>query len=231
MALPQVERERLLNGNWKIRWQGLTFFALSSLLVEGKPVPAPLHCDSIYAILDTASKTGKEHDGTAVMWCAMSRQSLYPLTIMDWDLLQISGDLLEGWLPSVFARGEELARRHGARMGFVGAWVEDKASGIILNQQAQRRGLNVRPISSKLTSLGKDERALSVSTYVSLGRVKLSEHAYNKTTVFKGVSRNHLVSQVENFSLGDKNSAKRADDLLDCFTYSIALGLGNNDGF
>jgi hypothetical protein len=231
MALPLVERERLLNGNWRIRWQGLTFFELRYLLVNDRPVPYPQNCDAIFAILDTASKTGVEHDGTGVMWCARSRYAGHPLIILDWDLKQIEGALLEAWLPSVFARGEELALACGARNGFVGAWAEDKASGIVLIQQSKRKNLALRPIESKLTALGKDERALSVSGYVIKGEVKLSEHAYNKVVTYKNVTRNHLINQVENFSIGDENNKKRADDLFDCFTYSVALGLGNSGGF
>jgi Terminase large subunit, T4likevirus-type, N-terminal len=231
LALPLVERERLLNGNWKIRHTGQAFFDIGALLINAQPVVPPPHCDAIYAILDTASKSGTEHDGTAVIWCAKTQFSSYPLIILDWEILQIDGALLEKWLPSVFTHGEALAERYKARAGFIGAWIEDKASGIILIQQARRRNLNVRPIDSKLTALGKDERAISVSGYVSMGKVKISEEAYHKTMTYKGVTKNHLISQVELFSIGDKDNTKRADDLLDDFTYMVALGLGDKGGF
>ena len=38
-----------------------------------------------------------------------------------------------------------------------------------------------RPIEKKLTAMGKDERAISVSGYVHQGRVKYTDHAFNKT--------------------------------------------------
>jgi hypothetical protein len=41
--------------------------------------------------------------------------------------------------------------------------------------------------------LGKDERALSVSGYVHRGNVKYTDHAFAKTTIYKGKARNHLV--------------------------------------
>jgi hypothetical protein len=37
---------------------------------------------------------------------------------------------------------------------------------MILLQQALRRGMPAQPIDSKLTAVGKDERAMSVSGYV-----------------------------------------------------------------
>jgi hypothetical protein len=230
MALPFVERERLLSGNWKIRHGRNSFFDISLLMLEAKPVAYPTHCDSVYAIMDTASKTGTANDGTAVIWSARSKYGI-PITILDWDITQIEGGSLIFWLPSIFARGEELARLCGAREGFLGVWIEDKNSGTILLQQAIRSNLAAYPIESALTALGKDERALSVSGYVQNGDIKISEFAYNKVVIYKDISQNHLISQIRGFSIGDKEEAKRADDLLDCFTYTVALGVGDREGF
>ena len=84
--------------------------------------------------------------------------------------------------------------------------------------------------NSKLTALGKDERAISVSGYVHRELVKYTQCAFNKTVVYKTHSRNHLLEQVESFRVGDKGS-DREDDLLDTFCYGIALALGNSEGF
>jgi len=78
--------------------------------------------------------------------------------------------------------------------------------------------------------MGKDERAISVSGYIYQGKVKYTDYAFNKITTYKRHSRNHLVDQIENFRIGDKDN-KREDDLLDTFCYGIALSLGNQDGF
>jgi hypothetical protein len=59
-------------------------------------------------------------------------------------------------------------------------------------------------VTGKLTAMGKDERALSVSGYVYRGNVKYTEYAFNKTTVYKRKSRNHLGDQIESFRIGDK---------------------------
>jgi hypothetical protein len=213
-----------------VDWSGVAFFGREKLLNDGKAAPYPTTCDCVFAVIDTASKTGTENDATAVTFFASNRFGTFPLLILDWEIVQIEGATLETWLPSVFARLEELARMCRARMGSLGAWIEDQNSGIILLQQSRRRGLPVHPIESKLTSLGKDERAFSVSGYVHRGNVKYTEHAFNKTVAYKGKSRNHLVEQIESFRIGDKNS-DREDDLLDTFCYGIAVSLGDNEGF
>jgi hypothetical protein len=209
----------------------VAFFSREKLLVDGNPLPYPVHCDGVYAVIDTASKTGTDNDATAVTYFAHTpHESGRPLLILDWDVIQIEGALLETWLPQVFERAEDLAGKCRARFGSLGAYIEDKNSGTILLQQARRRGMRVTEIESKLTAMGKDERAISVSGYVHRGLVKYTEHAFNKTSVYKGKSRNHLLDQVESFRIGDKKS-EREDDLLDTFCYGIALALGNNEGF
>jgi hypothetical protein len=212
-----------------VDWAGAAFFDREKLLQDGKPLPFPRHCDAVFAIIDTASKTGTDNDGTAVTYFAHD-EGRRRLLVLDWDIVQIEGSLLENWLPSVFMRLEELASLCQARAGVAGAWIEDKNSGTILLQQALNRDLNVAAIDSKLTSLGKDERAISVSGYVHRGEVKYSDYAFNKITTYKQKSRNHLLEQIERFRIGDKDR-KREDDLLDTFCYGIALALGNYKGF
>ena len=214
-----------------VDWSGVAFFSREKLLDHGQPVPYPSHCDGVFAVIDTASKTGTDHDATAVTYFAINRHGgASPLIILDWDVTQIEGAVLEVWLPSVFQRLEALAEQCRARSGPLGAWIEDKNSGTILLQQAQRRNMPARAIESKLTSLGKDERAMSVSGYIHREQVKYSEQAFNKVAIYKRKSRNHLLDQVESFRIGDKDS-NREDDLLDTFCYGVAIGLGNSEGF
>jgi hypothetical protein len=139
--------------------------------------------------------------------------------------------MLSTWLPSVVQRGEQLAAICECRGGFVGGFIEDKGSGIALNQYAQRVGLPFQSIQGDVTSIGKDGRAIMASGAVHREEVKYSQHAYDKVMEFKGQTRNHSISQVCGYRLGDKDAAKRADDLADCFTYGIILGLNGADGF
>jgi len=225
-----------------VDWSGAAFFTRDSLLVNGQPVEMPIRCEAVFAIVDTATKTGKDRDGTGAIFYALIRNPIRPvgadgslgpayrLVIIDWDIAQIEGALLETWLPTVFQRLEALGRDTHAVRGSIGAMIEDKASGMVLLQQAARRGWPAYPIESKLTSLGKDERAISVSGYVYQGLVKIAKPAYEKVVVYKETSRNHLLGQVVGFRIGDKAST-REDDLLDCFCYGCAVAFGNEEGF
>jgi hypothetical protein len=213
-----------------VDWSGVAFFSREKLLVDNQPPSLPTRCEAVFAVIDTASKTGTDNDATAVTFFAVDHIGRTPLLILDWDITQIEGALLETWLPQVFARLEELARACRARRGSIGAFIEDKNSGTILLQQALRRQMPARAIDSKLTAMGKDERAISVSGYVHRESVKYTDRAFEKTVIYKRRSRKHLLDQVESFRVGDRESGGE-DDLLDTFCYGIALALGNSEGF
>jgi phage terminase large subunit-like protein len=213
-----------------VDWSGVQFFALVDCLENGEPVAYPAKVDAVFATIDTAVKTGKDHDATAVVYWSYSKvgRDRPQLVILDWDVVQVEGSLLEAWLPGVYKRLEELAAATGARAGSLGAFIEDKASGTILLQQAKRRNWRATAIDSKLTSLGKDERAINVSGYVYRGQVRLSAFARDKVSIYKGRTANHFMKQVFGYRLGIKD---QEDDALDCFCYGIAVGLGNVGGF
>jgi hypothetical protein len=213
-----------------VDWSGAAFFSREKLLVENRPLPLPTRCDAVFAVIDTASKTGTDNDATAVTFFAYDTIGKVSLFILDWNVVQIEGALLETWLPAVFKALEELARLCRPRRGSLGAFIEDKNSGTILLQQALRRQMPARAIESKLTAKGKDERAISVSGYVHRGLVKYTDRAFEKTVIYKRHLRNHLLDQVESFRVGDRES-DREDDLLDTFCYGIAVALGNSEGF
>lgn len=212
-----------------VDWNGAAFFAEDSLLVDGQPVEYPTRTDQVFAVIDTALKDGLEHDGTAVIYCARNKYAGPKLVILDWDVIQIEGALLENWLPSVNQRIEQLSAQLKARQGNVGMWIEDRASGIVLLQQAARKRLPAYPIKGDLTAMGKEGRALSVSSYVFRGDVKISRYAYEKVTNYKGQNRNHLLFQVCGFRMGQKTPHQM--DLLDTFTYAVAISLGDSKGY
>lgn len=227
LSLPPVERERLLGGNWKIRRGDVDFFPLENMLINGQPVMTPVRCDVVYAVMDCAVKIRSDNDGTATTYFARTQHGGIPLVIMDYDLVQIEGAFLEDYIPSVLANLERLAKLCNARNGTIGVFIEDAASGSVLLQQCKRKGLPARPVDPRLTAMGKDQRALLASPYYHQGKVKISEHAYHKTVTYKELTRNHLISQVTNFRVGDLEAAKRADDLLDTVTCGIVIGVGD----
>ena len=204
-----------------------SFFEVEHLLVNGQPVDMPQRIHVVFAVIDTALKTGKKNDGTGVVYFGFTRGGR--LTILDWDYQQIKGAMLEQWMPEVFVRLEDLAGECFAIFGNVGAYIEDKGSGTVLLQQGESRGWLVQAIDSKLTAMGKAERGFNISGYVYAGDVKITRHAFEKVVKFKNVTKNHLLAQVLGFdpSLGDTS----ADDLFDDFCYGCALSLGNRAGF
>jgi hypothetical protein len=151
-----------------VDWSGAAFFARDKLLEQGQPVPSPRSCECVFAVIDTASKTGTDNDATAVTYFAKGHsKSQHPLVILDWDIVQIEGATLETWLPTIFEQLEQLSRSCRAIYGSLGVWIEDKNSGTILLQQALRRQWRARAIESKLTAMGKDERAISFRVRLS----------------------------------------------------------------
>jgi hypothetical protein len=191
----------------------------------------------VFAVIDTALKTGQEHDGLAVTYFALCRTgATVPLTVLDWDYTQIEGALLVTWLPTVYEYLETFARECRAYMGSAGAFIEDKGSGTVLLQQTQQLewqqnhpSWTATAIDSKLTAMGKVERAINISGHVHQGKVKMTARAHTRVVNFKSVTKNHFLSQILSFRPGIKDQKK--DDCLDTWTYGTALALGNADGF
>jgi hypothetical protein len=215
--------------------RGASFFQIESLLVDGLPVPVPMRTEMVFAVIDTAIKSGLEHNSTAVTWCAYNPLiKEQPTLILDYDICQIEGAAQEAWLPNVHARGEELARQCNAMRGYTGAFIEDKATGTVLIQQSlnQARRENRRPlahaIESKLTMMGKEERCIAAAPYVIAGYVKITQPAYDKIKVHKGKSANHFITQITDFRLGSKQ--KDGLDILDTFCYSVLITCGSGSG-
>jgi hypothetical protein len=241
---PEVYRQEYLAEF--VDWTGVAFFPIDKLLVESGllgpeggvimvPVPMPDRCDTVLAIIDTAVKSGQVHDSTAVIYGSYnSLLQTAPVNILDWDIISIEGADQADWLPSVYARGEELARLCGARNGFSGALIEDRVTGMVLLQQSanlRNQGIYAPsfPIDSKLTMMGKSERSIAASPYVYRGDIKITEYAYNKTKVHKRVSANHLLKQIGSFRIGSKD-LNPSDDLLDTFCYLVLMTRGSNAG-
>lgn len=193
-------------------------------------VEYPNVCNSVFAVIDSAVKSGREHDGTAVIYCATPAYKGLPLVCLDWEILSIDGALLEKWIPGVYKKLGEFVESCHARLGSKGVFIEDAQSGSILLQQCKARNLQATALPADLTAAGKDGRAMNASGPVFRGEVKWSRPAAKKEMSFKGVTRNHMLSQVYGFRIGDKSAATRSDDLFDTFVYSVAITLGDRKG-
>lgn len=210
-----------------VSWRDAAFFKLDWMMGDdGLPVGFPKKCDAVFAIMDCAVKSGSNNDGTGVLYCAYTDIDHNPrLVLLDYELESIDAARLSLMAPRVLARGEELAAQCGARNGFLGVHVEDAAGGSVLLQQATANQWPMFAIPSDLMAKGKDERALMTGGAVYSRRCKISQACMDKVIEWKGRTMNHLVHQITSFRVADKDGYKRSDDLLDCFTYSVALTL------
>ncbi|PIJ48838.1 hypothetical protein BL250_02235 [Erwinia sp. OLTSP20] len=211
-----------------VDWRGQNFFKLDWLLENGEPVDYPAHCDTVYGVVDCAQKGDINNDGSACIWFAIINYPTPHLIILDWDIIQIDGYFLKDVVPQWVNKTKHLAEICLARMGCTGLFIEDKATGITLLQQGANEGWNVHPIDSGLTALSKESRAINISGYVASGKVRVSKYAYEKISEYKQSKKNHLLTQVLQFIIGEAN---QDDDLFDCFNYGVTLGLGNGEGF
>ena len=207
-----------------VDWTGSAFFALDKMLIDGKPVQYPVFCTNVLVIIDTAVKDKKASDATAAIYCAYVEIPEPRLIILDYELLKIEGASLINFMPSVYARAEQLAGQCKARNGKI-VYIEDKASGSILLQQLRNDNINANAIPEEFVSLGKTERAISVAGHYYQEKVKISEYAYNKTVNLDGITKNHLIAQIVGFRLGIDAGAA-SDDALDTFTYAQLLAFG-----
>jgi hypothetical protein len=59
-----------------VDWSGVAFFSREKLLVDNQPLTFPDRCDAVFAVIDTASKTGTDNDATAVTFFAVNNTVL-----------------------------------------------------------------------------------------------------------------------------------------------------------
>lgn len=206
---------------------GHAFFTLDDLLCDNAPCAVPSAVDGVFAVLDTSLKGGVGNDGTAVMYFALNRfDRAHPLTVLDWELVELEAATLESWAPRIFVTLEHWARETRARHGALQCFIEDRAAGSVMLPQLRRQGFGVHAIDSALTARGKDQRALEAGQFTCQQKVKIATPAFERVSLFRGQSRNHFITQTTTFSLSDPRAAQRSDDLLDCFCYGIIIGLG-----
>lgn len=219
-----------------IDWSGMSLFKNDKwLMPDGKSGwPMPKKCDLVFAKIDSALKSGREHDGTGILYCARENQ-FEPefrkgLSLLDYDLVQIDADLLITHLPKIYERLDHLAKRCGAAAN-LGLIIEDKGSGIILLQHCKRQGWKAIALDGKFVAAGKDERAMATAGYHEQGLTRITAECLAKEVDYKGTRRNHLKSQVTGYRIGDKNAAKRADDLMDAYGGALHSLFGQSSGY
>jgi hypothetical protein len=187
---------------------------------DAEAAPAGLQrCDCVFAIIDTASKTGTENDGTAVTFFPRDRYGgRQRLIILDWDIVQIEGALLVTWLPLVFAQLEQLSQICQARFGSIGAVIEDKNSGTIFLQQALRR------LQVDVTSEG---RASDLSVWIRLSR----RGKIQRPCLQQGQCLQTSITKSPRGSGRKLSAGRQEQQVRGRSPYGIALSLGDDKGF
>ena len=187
---------------------------------NGEPWPEPERLDQVFAVVDSAIKTGAGADGTAALLCGVTRMwsPFKRLWLLDYDIIQVTAGVIEPWFEGVVARAREIMGKRTLSAGPI--YIEDAASGPIMLEKFPQF---TAPLPHQWTSEGKDLRAYAVQAHFNGGQICITEACYRKTVSFKGIRINHLWTQLNSFVLGDKQASKRSDDLLDCTVYAASV--------
>ncbi len=187
---------------------------------NGEPWAEPERLDLVFAVVDSAIKTGASNDGTAALFCGVTGHfsPFRRLWLLDYDIVQVSAGVIEPWFEGVVNRARELMGKRTLSAGPI--YVEDAATGPILLEKFPQA---TEALPGEWMREGKDLRAYAAQAFFNGGQVRITEPCYRKTVNFKGVRINHLWTQLNSFVLGDREAAKRADDLLDCAVYAASV--------
>lgn len=195
-------------------------------------------CAVIYAVIDTTMKGGLKNDGTAVAYWGVTAGSGRhnqgaTCSLLDWDYFDVTSDMLGEKLSEVVAQLNYLHKACKVKSPIEKAkiFVEDAAYGHVLVNAGKANGWPVQLLEKEYSMLGKDDCALAVSVPLHARRVKISEHAYNKTVLYKNQTARHMVNQLVAYKIRDPKAGTRADDLVDAFMYGIMLSgvINSND--
>jgi hypothetical protein len=205
----------------------LSIFPLEKILEDGKPVPFPTKAGSVFAVVDTALKGGTTNDLTAATYFAVIVTGGDPgrLVILDYDVTEMHAGGIAEFLHMVHVKLTQFTYNMSVTNGSAGMFIEDTAPGAVLLYDAPQRGLHAQAIEKDLTQLGKDGRAIQADVIVSAGLVRICDLAYDKVVTVRGLRRNALISQITSYHIADPAADKRADDLLDTFTYGCIIGI------
>lgn len=224
-----------------VDYAGNAFLRLDLMLRDGAPIEVPIQNNGsftcVFGVLDTAfgGPEKVDSDGTAYIIGAVLMPMYSPdqqphVYILDWGIEQISGDLLKNYLERVSAEMGRWTNQVKARYGSQPMMIEEKASGIVLLQQAKRAGLDAQAIDPKLVSMGKDPRVLATSRYLNQGLVHITKYALEKEVEFKGRVANHLTLQLAQYRISDKARHKKNDDLVDALCYLVLQSVAGATG-
>jgi hypothetical protein len=205
---------------------GVGLFDVAAMLNKGEPWETPEKFDTVFATLDSGVRGGQEHDASAVVYCGFNIFLLpHGLHILDWEAVELGAGDLELWFAGIGRRLDEYAEQ--SRMGSQGIHIERAGLGEMLLAKAGALGVLAQEIPPELVARGKDLRALAAERFINGGQVRLTKPACDRISRLKGIARNHLLAQVANFRIADREAWRRADDLADSMVYATLLAFAS----
>ncbi len=203
------------------------FFSVSSLLTSGEPIDMPQRVDFVFVVAAAPTKTSGQ---VGVVFFAASEVPgvTHPLTILDWDVRPVDNALFETWLPSVFERLQELCvecKARGRDESNAGLWAQG-SSGVCaaMLQQGHERGQRVTDIDCMAAwPASLTDRAHAAARHIHTARkVKITRAAHEEMVTCRGVTTNHLLSQLHAFRAGEE---LESDELLNALVSGVLLAL------
>lgn len=175
--------------------------------------------DKVFVVIGTPHDIGPERDGVAALYCAhSSRGDNAPLVIVDYDLEAHDVAILNGdWIENV---GRRLAAWCSAlktgEYGNGGLWIERTPIGNALIELGAGRRFPVMDATEALKEFPSDllARVNLTSRYVGTGLVHVAPEALEKATTFRGVMRNHMMSQILAYGSSGTPSDARTEFLF-----------------
>lgn len=197
-----------------------------SEMVIGDGVDFPSYPACVFGVIVANMRAGKDTDGAAAVYCAHSEVPGHPIIILDWDVTEMDSRLLDDWMAGAFAKLEILSKATKSMAGSLGMWFKDDTTGLVFLNRADKMGFPAQIIESELDDVN---RALTVSGSIRDGEVRLSRDSVQKVQNFKGMMKNHLTAQINEFNPSIKDLDGKV--VLNAFTHAIALSKGNVDGY
>ena len=189
-------------------------------------VPAPIEVpsDLLCVFASAAVGIGLDPAALGVVFFGVSVDPFRQhelLTILDWDLHQLSPDIIGGWFGGVQKRLNQLAQF--STFGHDGLVIDPGGFGETLYEQGMGRYEVTLLDNQKVITMTLAERALAASGHVQSGRVQITRPAYEQITAYNGTTKNHFLGQVGAFGVGTPPT--EIGPLLAAFSNSVLVEL------
>ena len=206
------------------------YFNRSALLENGEAVAATPNPTLIFA---TAAVTDRPGSAVGAIIWSYSPYHGNHLSILDWDVAEVSEACSNDWLDSLFARAAELyeaLRPHGGypvrlriEKGDLYNALASPAADSIMRVRGHFQNIHFDVVADDpdaLLGATLEQRASALRTLVNAGTyVKIAPDAYSKQVTHRSSTTNHLIAQLAGFRPG----ADQPQELAAAFLHGCAI--------